>query len=168
MDDNNKGTIGLIIFIVAVFLIFVINSFIGTILTVVSLIISITNLKQKKAVVWLTFIGSIILLIFSVISFIISFYNVNGLISDVKIELYQNFEEQLEVEAKQYYESHSITGDATITLATLENNGMTNYFDKCNGYVVYVSKTNTYNAYIQCKSPNYETEGFNNNLLGRN
>lgn len=63
--------------IISAFFVFIIGNFIGVVLAIVSLIISIKNLKEKEKLNKIAFVGSIIILVISVFFFIISFNVIN-------------------------------------------------------------------------------------------
>lgn len=154
MKNKKGGILEFILFITGMLLILNTNNFLGTILAIISLIISIVKIKNKNILTVISLIGSSMMVIYSIIAFLISFNTINDIVSDAK---YKNFESTLEYEAQKYIDSYpSNDENLKITIEDLEKNGMPHYDNGCIGYVMYSRKDNTYKAYIKCD--NYETK----------
>ena len=69
--EKKKGMLSIIFFVITILLVFVANSFLGVIFAVLTLIISSIYLKNKNILVIVSFIGSIMIIIYSIIVFII-------------------------------------------------------------------------------------------------
>lgn len=79
-----KSTLEFVLFLISIVLIFVFNSVFGVAFAIISLILSIKRVKSKNILTMISLIGSTLLIIFSIISFIIAFVFVNNLFNAVK------------------------------------------------------------------------------------
>lgn len=95
MENKKNGALEIILFIVSVLLIFVFNSFFGVIFAIISLIISISKLKNKHVLTIISFLGSSVLIIYSVIAFVLSFNVINDILDNAK----ENSDKENQIEA---------------------------------------------------------------------
>lgn len=164
--ENKKNPIAFILMVVGVIFILA-GSYIGTVFSIIALIISIIKTKEKYILNTIALIGSILIIIYSIISFIIAFNAIKSVMSESKTNLYKNYEQIVENEAKDYSYSLDKTtiNDNEIVLKTSEfSKYLPNY---CTGYVIWNIGENSYKPYIKCDGKNgkYTTEGINESLL---
>lgn len=169
---KKEKKLSLILMIIAAIIVFVFGSYIGTIVAIVSLIISIKEFKNKEKLNRISLIGSSIIILYSVISFTIAFVKVNDTLSEARQNARNIVKQQLEYSCKSYSSSMITNGDLEIG----ENVITTDIMDKynisypsdCESYVIAnivakYSTENSFEAYLKCDG--YKTDGFNNNLL---
>lgn len=153
---NKNGIISLILLLIAGVLIFFFKHFFSIVLVIIAFVLSISSLKEKSFVSWLSFILSLILLIYIVSAFALSLITVNSTLSNTNIKTYQNYEKMMERYANDYVFDNSITENKKISIEELENYGMPERKNGCTGYVIYNYEENDVNAYINCKD--YKTK----------
>lgn len=152
--EKKKGMLSIIFFVITILLVFVANSFLGVIFAVLTLIISSIYLKNKNILVIVSFIGSIMIIIYSIIVFIISLKIVNSTISSAKMNAYKQCEQFVEYEAEKYAHNNDILSEINLLKSQI-----TNTCDYCDGYVVINPNANIYKAYLKCEK--YKTDGYN-------
>lgn len=141
------------------------NIYVGFILSIVALIISIIQFKKKDFLNTITFILSSLVIVICIISFITSSYKkkeeiVEEALDENKKNSYISYEQKLEGLAKKYVLEEQMingmvyTGISYIQLDKLDKDNS----NGCDGYVMYNYDINTYEAYIKC--PDYQTDGY--------
>lgn len=157
-NEKNKGAlVSIILFVLSIIFTFFMKSFIGDILAIITLIVSSINLKRKNTLVIVSFIGSILLIIYSIIAFIISFNVINNTLSSAKIDSYKMCEQVIEDETRKYVESNDLLSSSDEDLI-FSKSEITNSCSRCDGYIIVKTDNYTYNAYLKCD--NYKTDGF--------
>ncbi len=81
---NKNSNLEFILFIISIILIFVCKNVVGVITTIACLILSIRRVKKKNILTIISLIGSTLLLIFSIISLIVSLVVVNKLFNLIR------------------------------------------------------------------------------------
>ena len=153
--------------IISAIMVFFIENILGILFAVVSLIISIKELKYKEKLNTIAFVGSIIIIVFSVVAFFVSFSTINNIITNSKQRAWKNQEKLIETYSDEYknqmiQDGILVAGKNIIDEETLKKYNIT-CPDKCECYVVAnidVSNqsNNLFDAYLKCND--YTTEGF--------
>jgi len=134
--------------------------------SIVALIISAKDLKTKKAINTIAFIGSIIMLIVYLLTFIIAFKTTNKALTEAKLNVYKTIEQRIENTSDTYFIEKEVSEGKTfdettiITLKELEYDMQKLHGIECSGYVTYDSK-NKSDAFIKCDD--YQTDGYDIN-----
>lgn len=101
-EKNKNGILEFILFMIALILIFIINNFIGSIVAIISLVISIIKCKNKNILTIISLVGSSLLIVYTIISFIISVVVVNNLFNRVKDNVNKQTESEIVFSMKEY------------------------------------------------------------------
>jgi len=171
---KKEKKLSLILMIISAFFVFIIGNFIGVVLAIVSLIISIKNLKEKEKLNIIAFVGSIIILFISVFFFIISFNVINKTLTQAQSNAnetnYKSEKNKIEYYMEHYYKNMIrdnvlVNGDNIIKKDVLEKYEIP-FPEECEVYVsvkVDLQKPyeNTSTAYLKCDD--YVTTGYDAN-----
>ena len=144
------------------------NIYVGFILSIVALIISIIQFKKKDFLNTVTLILSSLIIVICIIYFITSSFKKNVEIAEETLDeskknTYLTYEQKLESLAKKYVLEEQMingmvyTGISYIQIDKLDNDNS----NGCDGYVMYNYDINTYKAYIKCSD--YQTDGYDAN-----
>jgi len=169
---KKEKKLSLILMIISAFFVFIIGNFEGFVLAIVSLIISIKNLKEKEKLNKIAFVGSIIIIIISIFMFIVTFNTVNKTLSSAKDTARLQYELLLEINTKLYStlmieNGDLIDGENIITEELLDKYEL-EYPEDCESYILATidindKNNNTFKAYLKCED--YTTTGFDENNL---
>lgn len=161
-EKKQGGGFAFLFLVLTILMIFVFESIFGLIFAILSLIFSIKDLKHKNPVVYISLVGSILTILFYVISFIISTMVVSDVVSDSKIQTYKRYESMLENYAEIYIVGQNKSygnEDFVLDEQIIINNTDMREVDYCeSGYVIVNQNENRYDAYVKCDK--YETDGF--------
>ncbi len=166
-----KEVLAFILMIISLICIVFFKSFIGTIFAIITLIITLTNLKSKKALNTIALVGSIVIILFSVIAFITSYKVVNNIKSNTQTQVMKTSEDYLEISVKNYTDEYIedgtfVNGENIVNKQLLDKYNIGVSID-CDYYVVANvdldnESNNTYKAYLKCD--NYTTDGYDDTL----
>ena len=165
-DNKQGGVLAFIFLILTVLTMFILKSNLSIILAIISLILSIKDLKHKNALVYISLIGSILAVLFCISSLTKTTAKTNDAISEAKLSVYKNYEGILENYAERYIYSQSElykSGNFVLSCDTIIDNFDLEKFDSCDGYIIVNKDNRQYDAYIKCK--NYETDGFDSKYM---
>ena len=168
-EKKQGGGFAFLFLVIAILMIFIFESIFGLVFAILSLIFSIKDLKHKNPVVYISLVGSILAILFYIVSFIVSTMVVSDVISDAKLNSYRYYEENLErYEEKYVISQNKAYGNNDFVLAADEiiNNTNLQKLDSCDGYVIVNQNNEKYEAYVKCD--NYKTDGYNSTHIGGN
>ena len=169
---KKEKKLSLILMIISAFFVFIIGNFVGVVLAIVSLIISIKNLKEKEKLNKIAFVGSIIIIVISIFMFVVAFNTVNKTLSSAKDTARLQYKKLLETNTKLYStlmieNGDLIDGENIITEELLDKYKL-KYPEDCESYILATidindKNNNTFKAYLKCED--YTTTGFDENNL---
>lgn len=169
---KKEKKLSLILMIISAFFVFIIGNFVGVVLAIVSLIISIKNLKEKEKLNKIAFVGSIIIIVISIFMFVVAFNTVNKTLSSAKDTARLQYKKLLETNTKLYStlmieNGDLIDGENIITEELLDKYKL-KYPEDCESYILATidindKNNNTFKAYLKCED--YTTSGFDENNL---
>ena len=151
----------------------VFHSNFGLIFAIVSLILSIVYIKQKNVFDIIALVGSIILIVYFIISLVVAVDTVSGFQDKAKqntVNIYaDNLEDSVESEIDTLVSNSELKNGENILTEDLFEKYNISYPKKCESYVIANidlndSKNNTYKAYVRCDNK-YATEGFDTKYL---
>lgn len=169
---KNEKKLSLILMILSAIFVFIIGNFIGVILAIISLIISIKNLKSKEKLNLIALIGDIIIIVVSVFMFIIAFNAVDSTLNTAKNNARKTQEKLIETYCDGYRSQMLNNGEVSDGENILQEDLLIKYGikipEECDNYVVAnidaENITNsTFKAYLKCDD--YTTDGFDTNKL---
>ena len=161
-----------ILSIISICLVFLMKSFLGTLLAIIALIIALVQWKKKKVINYIGFALSLLLILYSVFAFLIYAKEVGGTINRAKRQTYMQMERELErgaLNSIENQEEECSKSETTCALPpTLKEdldyasnyNDLKDMLKECDGYIdlKYESLNWTAKAYLKC--PKYQTEGY--------
>jgi len=166
--SNVAITIAFILMIVSFLTLIVSKSYVCLIFSIISSIISLVNIKKKNFLNIISLLGNVLIIIFSIVSFVYSINKVNDIINDAKIESRKRDEKLLEANAEYIVITMILKNklskeeDKILTKKDFEDYNET-YNTNCEFYVIANFNDNKYEAYIKCND--YITEGFDEKYL---
>ena len=166
-EKKQGGGFALLFLVISILMIFVFESIFGLVFAILSLIFSIKDLKHKNPVVYISLVGSILAILFYIVSLIVSTMVVSDVISDAKLNSYRYYEKNLERYAEKYVISQNKAygnNDFVLTVDEIINNTNLKRLDSCDGYVIVNQNKDEYKAYVKCD--NYKTDGYNSKYVG--
>lgn len=169
---KKEKKLSLILMIISAFLVFILGTFIGVILAIFSLIISIKNLKEKEKLNLIALIGSIIIIVISIFMFVVAFNTVNNTLDSAKSRARQTQEQLIETYCDGYANQMIKNGELQNGQNIIQEDLLLKYEikipEECDNYVIAnidISNpiNNTFKSYMKCD--NYITSGFEENYL---
>ncbi len=171
---KSEKKLALILMIIAAFIVFIIGNSLGVVLAIISLIISSIELKNKELLNKIAFVGSIIIIVLSVVFFIISFNSINNTLSKAKSkagEINYNSAEYkinffMESLAMDMIRDNVVNNGKNIVEKEILDKYSIPYPEECDVYVVaninfQNRNENTFKPFLKCD--NYTTTGYDKN-----
>ena len=170
---NIKKYLAFILMLIGAVVMIAFHSNFGIIFAIAALILSIVYIKQKNVFDIIALVGSIILIVYFVVSLVIAVDTVSGFQDkarqDVVNTYAENLEESVEDKINTLMSNNELKSGENILTNDLFAKYNISYPKKCESYVIANidlndSNNNTYKAYVRCDNK-YATEGFDDKYL---
>ena len=158
---NNKSIIAFIFMVLSILSFFFIKNMIFIfIFAIISLIISLINLKSHNVLNYISLVGSSIIIVIMIVVFFVALKSVNGILSNARNNAMITAERALESKIRDKTSELVSNGDIKQGENIITQDQLAKYEinlpDKCEGYIIVnydreYSSENKYDAYLKCE-----------------